>query len=195
MLRIMGIVIILVGIGCGRMMQNNSSIPYFKNSRADPSHIYSLPFEENKNVLVVQGYKSWFSHRYMMAIDFKVKKGTRVCAARNGVVIAARKDSYRRGLKKEFLSEGNYVFIQHDDGSVAHYWHFDTEKVFVKTGDTVKTGQVIGLSGNTGYSAFPHLHFDVSGYSEDGRYGELATRFYTQRGIVYLVPGKFYKRQ
>jgi murein DD-endopeptidase MepM/ murein hydrolase activator NlpD len=112
---------------------------------------------------------------------------------REGVVIAARKDSDKGGLKDENLSDGNYISIQHSDGSVAHYWHFQKDGVIVNVGDTVQTGQWIGLSGNTGYSAFPHLHFEVQVYDATGQYKQLATRFYTNEGVIYLRPGKFYK--
>src|SRR5258707_212517 len=92
--------------------------------KEDSSYIYSLPFANRKKVFLIQGYESKiFSHRGERALDFKVKKGTKVCAARAGVVISAREDSDKGGLKKENLSDGNYISIQHADGSVAHYWH------------------------------------------------------------------------
>src|SRR6185503_227927 len=162
--------------------------------KADSSYIYSLPFENKKKVFLIQGYESKiFSHKNERALDFKVKKGTKVCAARAGVVISVREDSDKGGLKKENLSDGNYVSIQHNDGSVAHYWHLQKNGTMVNVGDTVKTGQWIGLSGNTGYSAFPHLHFEVQGYDASGDYKQLATRFRTNKGTMYLRPGKFYR--
>ena len=96
-------------------------------------------------------------------------------------------------MKDENLSDGNYVSVKHDDGSVAHYWHLQYDGAMVKVGDSVKAGQWIGLSGNTGYSAFPHLHFEVQGYTASGDYKQLPTRFYTQKGVIYLRPGKFYR--
>jgi murein DD-endopeptidase MepM/ murein hydrolase activator NlpD len=134
-----------------------------------------------------------FSHKGERALDFKVKSGTKVCAARDGIVTAVRKDSDKGGLKPDNISDGNYIFIQHTDGSIANYWHFKKDGVVVNVGDTVKTGQLIGISGNTGYSAFPHLHFEVQGYDASGKYVQLPTRFYTQKGIIYLRPGKFYR--
>lgn len=159
----------------------------------DSSYIYRLPFSNHKKVFLVQAYESKMSHRGERALDFKVKKQTKICAARDGVVIATRKDSDKGGLKPENLSDGNYVSIRHVDGSVANYWHLHKEGVVVNVGDTVKTGQWIGLSGNTGYSAFPHLHFEVQGYDAAGNYTQLPTRFYTNKGVRYLRPGKFYR--
>jgi murein DD-endopeptidase MepM/ murein hydrolase activator NlpD len=161
--------------------------------KADSSYIYTLPFEHKKKVLLVQGYESMFSHKGEKALDFKVKTGTKICAAREGVVTATRKDSDKGGLKQENLADGNYVFIRHDDGSIANYWHFKKDGVMVEPGDSVKTGQLIGLSGNTGYSAFPHLHFEVQGNTSTGDRAQLPTRFYTQLGVIYLTPGRLYK--
>ena len=159
----------------------------------DSSYIYSLPFNNNKKVFLIQAYDSKMSHKGEFALDFKIKKKTKICAARNGVVIAAREDSEKGGLKPENMSDGNYISIQHSDGSVAHYWHLIKDGVLINVGDTITKGQVIGLSGNTGYSAFPHLHFEVVGNDGTGKIKQLPTRFYTNKGTVYLRPGKFYK--
>lgn len=159
----------------------------------DSSYIYSLPFENKKKVFLIQAYDSKMSHKGELALDFKVKKKTKICAAREGVVIAARSDSEKGGLKPENMSDGNHISIKHYDGSIAHYWHLIKDGVLVNVGDTVTKGQVIGLTGNTGYSAFPHLHFEVIGYDGTGAYKQLPTRFYTNKGTIYLRPGKFYK--
>lgn len=161
--------------------------------KEDSSYIYTLPFENKKKVFLIQAYESKMSHRGERALDFKISKETKICAARAGVVIAARKDSDKGGLKPANLSDGNYISIRHSDGSVAHYWHLQKNGVVVNVGDTVKPGQWIGLSGNTGYSAFPHLHFEVQGYDASGHYTQLPTRFYTNKGVIYLRPGKFYR--
>jgi murein DD-endopeptidase MepM/ murein hydrolase activator NlpD len=180
--------------GCG-LLQSNQSFKKLENTKAgvDTSFIYRLPFADNKNVFVVQGYASAFSHKGNLAIDFKVKTGTPVFAARGGVVTAARKDSDRHGLKQANLADGNYIFIAHSDGSTAQYWHFKKEGVLPAVGDSVLQGQLIGYSGHTGYSAFPHLHFEVSGYNIDGTFQNIPTRFSTHKGVIYLRPGKFYK--
>jgi len=161
--------------------------------KEDSSYIYSLPFENNKKVFLIQAYDSKMSHKGEYALDFKVKKKTRICAARDGVVTGARADSDEGGLKPENMSDGNYISIRHEDGSVAHYWHLNKNGVLVNVGDTITKGQVIGFSGNTGYSAFPHLHFEVIGNDGKGNYKQLATRFNTNKGIVYLRPAHFYR--
>lgn len=162
----------------------------FKN---DSSYIYSLPFETGKKVFLIQGYETPFSHKGERALDFKVKTGTLICAARGGLVTSVRKDSDKGGLKPENLSDGNYIIIRHADSSTAWYWHFKKDGVLVNEGDIVTDGQPIGYSGNTGYSAFPHLHFEVQGRDAAGNYKQLATRFYTRDGAIYLRPLRFYR--
>lgn len=155
----------------------------------DTSYVYWLPFMPGKKFLLVQAANSHMSHTNELSLDFKMKKGSQICAAREGIVIAVKKDSDKGGLKDEFLSQGNHVIIQHNDGSIAQYWHLDTDGAYVKPGDTVQKGQLIGLSGNTGYTAFPHLHFQVK--NKEGK--QILTRFLTRRGIIYLRPAKWYK--
>lgn len=162
----------------------------FKN---DSSYIYSLPFKTGKKVFLIQGYETMFSHKGERSLDFKVKNGTLICAARAGVVQSVRQDSDKGGLKPENLADGNYVIIRHEDNSTAWYWHLKKDGVLVKEGDVVQDGQPIGYSGNTGFSAFPHLHFEVQGQDASGNYTRLATRFYTQHGVIYLRPLAFYR--
>lgn len=161
--------------------------------RDDSSYIYSLPFKTGKKVFLVQGYETSFSHKGERALDFKVRTGTLICAAREGIVTSVRMDSDKGGLKPENLSDGNYVIIRHADSSTAWYWHLKKDGVLVKEGDIVTDGQAIGYSGNTGYSAFPHLHFEVQGRDASGNYRQLATRFYTREGVIYLRPYRFYR--
>lgn len=156
---------------------------------ADTSFVYTLPYLKGKSYLLIQAYQSKMSHKGEFALDFKMKKGTTICAARSGVVTAMREDSDKGGLKNEMLTEGNYIIIDHGDGTAAHYWHLQKEGVLVNMGDTVIQGQAIGKSGNTGYSAFPHLHFEVVQLTK----GQIPTRFTTRKGVRYLRPGKWYK--
>jgi hypothetical protein len=169
----------------------DKQIHLLKDGKAqnDTSFIYGLPFEHGSRYLLVQAYNSKMSHQHELSLDFKMKPGTKVCAAREGVVEAIKEDSDAGGLKEEYLSQGNHIIVRHPDGSVAMYWHLQKEGVIVNAGDSVKKGQPIGLSGNTGYTAFPHLHFEV----QDWEGHDMATRFLTKKGVMYLRPGKWYK--
>jgi len=158
--------------------------------KPDNSYIYSLPFAKGSKFLLIQAYNSKMSHTKELSLDFKMNPGSKICAARGGVVTAVKEDSDEGGLKDEYLSKGNHIIIIHSDGSQAMYWHLQKDGVLVNEGDSVTTGQLIGYSGNTGYTAFPHLHFQV--YDKNGK--NIATRFYTKKGIAYLRPGKWYKR-
>jgi len=155
----------------------------------DPSYVYALPFSAGSKFLLIQAYNSKMSHAGELSLDFKMKQGSKICAARDGIVESMRKDSDVGGLKPEYMNEGNHITIRHKDGSLSMYWHLKKDGALVNVGDTVVKGQLIGLSGNTGYTAFPHLHFQVQ--DKDGR--DIATRFSTRKGIKYLRPGKWWK--
>ena len=133
--------------------------------RAKPQDVdYGLPLPRT-SVQVHQGFGGSFSHtdpqnRY--AIDFGVKQGTTIVAARGGVVMQVESDFDKAGLDLEkYGGRANYVRILHDDGTMGLYAHLRPEGVLVRVGQRVRQGQQIGLSGNTGFTSGPHLHFAV----------------------------------
>ncbi len=160
----------------------------------DTSFVYELPYEENKSRLLVQGYFSMYTHKHRAALDFKLRSGTKICAVRDGVVIRVKDDGNKGGTHVKYRSYGNHIVIQHEDSSRSGYWHLRHKEVFVKVGDTVKAGQPIGLSGKTGYTYFPHLHFIVWRYDKNGKWTQVGTRFNTSKGIRYLRPLRYYRK-
>jgi murein DD-endopeptidase MepM/ murein hydrolase activator NlpD len=159
----------------------------------DTSYVYALPFPEGKKYKVIQGYFSRFTHKERAALDFNMKRGDTITAAREGVVVRVKEDGKRGGLKKKYRPEGNNVVLQHPDGSRAGYWHLQHNGAFVNTGDSVKKGQVIALSGKTGYAFVPHLHFLVWRF-ENNKWQQVPTRFETNKGVLFLRSWKKYKR-
>ena len=159
----------------------------------DTSYIYSLPYGYGKAYRLAQGYFSRWSHKNRAALDFKMKRGTGIYAARGGVVIRVKKDGFKGGWNKKYRAEGNFIVIQHNDSTRAGYWHLQHDGALVNIGDTVAQGQLIALSGRTGYALFPHLHFLVWRFSWQGNFIPTATRFKTSKGIVYLRPLRKYR--
>ena len=85
--------------GCAAQQQYSIRDLKSGKFKEDSSYIYSLPFENKKKVFLIQAYDSKMSHKGEYALDFKVKKKTKICAARDGVVVGARSDSDKGGLK------------------------------------------------------------------------------------------------
>jgi murein DD-endopeptidase MepM/ murein hydrolase activator NlpD len=88
-------------------------------------------------------------------IDIAASVGTPVQASLTGTVI----DTGDTDVACPGSSYGKYVLIKHNNGLTTLYAHLSVIRTTV--GASVVTGQVIGLSGNTGYSTGPHLHFTV----------------------------------
>lgn len=126
--------------------------------------IYALPVAQAQ-ACIDQGFDGGFSHHdaeNRHALDFAVPVGTPVLAARGGVVMQAQGGFRGHGLDRtRDAGRANYIRILHDDGSMGLYAHLAEGGVLVDIGQRVETGQRIGLSGNTGYSTAPHLHFAV----------------------------------
>ena len=160
-------------------------------AKDDTSFIYALPYEKGSSHLIVQGYFSAYSHKNRAALDFKMKRGTKITAARGGVVVRLKEDGDKGGLNKKYRQQGNLLVIAHNDGTRAGYWHLQQNGVLVNIGETIAQGQVIALSGKTGYSALPHLHFLVW-TNKNGQWQQMATRFQTKNGPKYLRPFRKY---
>jgi murein DD-endopeptidase MepM/ murein hydrolase activator NlpD len=94
----------------------------------------------------------------LYAIDIPMPIGTHLHAARSGVVVAVE-ERFADGDRADFHE--NWVMIRHVDDTVARYIHLTRNGALVEAGERVAQGQVIGLSGDTGASNGPHLHFDV----------------------------------
>jgi murein DD-endopeptidase MepM/ murein hydrolase activator NlpD len=92
------------------------------------------------------------------AYDFVMPIGSSVVAARGGVVSRVE-ERYTDGNFSP--DQANYVIVDHGDGTSALYWHLTRNGALVEVGDMVSQGQPIALSGNTGFSTEPHLHFSA----------------------------------
>lgn len=142
------------------------------NPSAAPQDVqYQLPLQlaalpgPGAGPRIDQGYAGRFSHRdpeNRYAVDFATPIGTPVLAARAGVVMQVESDFDRTGLDRDKLGgRANFVRILHDDGAMTLYAHLKPGGVLVRVGQHVRGGQQIGLSGNTGFTTGPHLHFVV----------------------------------
>ena len=168
--------------------QQNSRLKrevYFNYVLGDPETeptITSIlpPFIDYKPMRVSQSFNGKFSHsrrdnRY--AVDISMPVGTKITAVKEGLVIHTKDDYAHSGISSPFFfDKANLVEILHDDGTFALYGHLLLGGVHVKVGDKVSAGQVIGLSGNTGYSTGPHLHFVIR-YNDNGKTSAVPFKF------------------
>ena len=84
--------------------------------------------------------------------------GTDILAARDGSVLLVE-ERFQNATR--VAGQENDINVLHDDGSIAGYVHLTTNGALVDVGDTVRRGDRIGLSGDSGSSTEPHLHFHV----------------------------------
>lgn len=165
-----------------------------KQSDYQRDYLYDLPFEKGKTYTVFQGYNGTFTHQNENSLDFSLKAGDQVLATRNGVVMEAVAQ-YNKGCANMSCAKfNNRILIMHDDGTVADYSHLQQNGTVVKKGDHVQKGQVIGYSGNTGFSSGPHLHFGVFINRMDGKRDFVKTLFNTTKGPQFLMERKSYKK-
>lgn len=125
---------------------------------------YRLPFDAAR-LRVDQAPQGHFSHddeENRDAVDFALPEGTLVLAAREGTVMQIQ-DGFRGNGQDRERDGGraNFVRVLHSDGSMALYGHLQAGGMRVRRGQAVQAGQPLGLSGNSGFSSAPHLHFVV----------------------------------
>jgi hypothetical protein len=157
---------------------------------------YAMPFKRGRYV-VMQGPRGSYSHfegsPSENAVDWTAPEGTVVCAAREGRVVGVRQDSTVGGPDPKFRPLANYVIIKHADGTFADYVHLKTGGALVKLGDEVTVGQPIGLSGQTGFTSAPHLHFSVFQAIDGKKKLTLPFRLKTDHGtFTEFIRGRSY---
>lgn len=118
----------------------------------DPNGPYRMPWAKGVTYKITQGPNGSYSHddKYDLdGIDFGLPMGTQVIAARDGVV-------YDTGF---VASGGNYVKIKDASGLCQVYFHLSSYQVV--QGQSIRQGQDIAKSGNSGNSSGAHLHFQL----------------------------------
>lgn len=128
--------------------------------------LYSLPFQHGRTFRVSQVHGGELSTHatdgHQHAIDFEMPEGTPVHAARGGVVLDVMEKHFGEGRLDDSMRDlANYVVVQHADGTLGMYAHLQHDGAAVEPGQRVEEGELLGYSGNTGYSSGPHLHFAV----------------------------------
>jgi hypothetical protein len=112
--------------------------------------VQQTPLHSSKLIWPTQGIISQGFRKYQHeGIDIAGAIGTPIIAAASGKVFKAGWDDW--GL-------GNFIEIQHPDGSMTVYGH--NNRLLVSKGQTVTQGQIIAEMGSTGNSTAPHLHFE-----------------------------------
>ncbi len=112
------------------------------------------------NTDFANAHKALYNGMGHNGVDFRASIGTRVKSALGGTVMGAGDtDTVCPGA-----SYGKWILIKHDNGLSTLYAHLSLIKA--SHGQRVETGEVIGYSGDTGYSTGPHLHFTV--YASQG---------------------------
>lgn len=161
----------------------------------DKDYVYSLPFERGKTQLVYQGYNGKFSHQNISALDFNLKIGEKIFAAREGKVVEVVDTFNSNCANISCAKYNNKIVIMHSDGSFADYAHLKLKGAEVKVGDVIEKNQFIGYSGNTGFSNGPHLHFSVFLNRIDGKRDYIPTKFKTSTSEGELLQeGKTYTK-
>lgn len=166
-----------------------------RSARPDDTVIYTLPYPRGATHLVSQGFHGTFSHtgQYDHAIDWAMPVGSPVCAARDGLVVKIKVNSHEGGPTRDFIDQANSISILHSDGTIGEYLHLQHEGARVNVGQRIRAGDLIALSGNTGFSSQPHLHFHVCVPLD----GEIVRTFpikfrVTPTAAIYLVQGQSY---
>ena len=168
----------------GNLQLRMQAVPGSSNAR--PRDVDYLPPLRGP-ARIDQGFGGSFSHDDVQnrhALDFAADIGTPVFAARAGTVMQVEAGFRASGLASDDgRTRANFIRILHDDGSMALYAHLAVDGVLVRVGQEVTAGQRIGLSGNTGFSTGPHLHFAVQ-VNRDMRLVSIPFRMFGPQGIL-----------
>lgn len=160
-----------------------------KKQAYDTLFNYALPFQKGKQYKIIQGYNGNFTHNTNFSrytIDFNLNIGDTIVASRNGTVIKVIDKHNKQGTTKKYKPYGNYILIHHKDDTFSQYVHLKQNGALVKVGDSVKINEPIALSGFTGLTTTPHLHFGIFKPTKNG--------FVSIPVILNSIPGKKYTK-
>ena len=122
-----------------------------------------LPFQYGFNIAASQTSNGFVSHNAGMlnAVDFPTPENTTIVAAISGIIVQVVENHSTGCPTSACENESNFIVIDHGDSTFAMYAHLTVNGSLVEVGDSVDAGQNIALSGNTGWSTGPHLHFEI----------------------------------
>ena len=125
---------------------------------------YVLPWRVGETYRIGQGNCGPGSHAAGTAVqyayDVLMPMATPIIASRSGRVLLVEE---RFPDATRIPGQENYINVTHPDGTIAGYVHLTKDGALVEVGDVVVQGQVIALSGDSGSSTEPHIHFHVQG--------------------------------
>ncbi len=119
--------------------------------------------------------------------------GTELFAVRDGIVIKVIDNNTKNCATKECAKYNNLIIIYHSDGTFAEYAHLKQKGAIVRVGDKITKGQLIGYSGNVGWSSIAHLHLVIFKQNLENR-ETLKTKFKIENGDKneFLIEKKEY---
>ncbi|MEW5821140.1 MAG: M23 family metallopeptidase [Cyanobacteriota bacterium] len=123
---------------------NNNKINKFKTFKTKKNLKISSSFGNRINP--VTGLND-----YHQGIDIPIKNGTPIFAYKSGII--------KKINNNLSLNAGKYILVEHNNGSESYYMHLS--EILVKSNQLVSQGEVIGLSGSSGRTTGPHLHFEI----------------------------------
>ncbi|MGL6283262.1 MAG: M23 family metallopeptidase, partial [Microcoleaceae cyanobacterium] len=136
----------------GSIIANTREVSDTLNSNPNLSQDDNIRVDPVRGKGIITSNYGWRWGRMHNGIDIADKEGTEIVAWGAGVVDT---NAFQPGV-----GAGNYVFLQHSNGSFSAYFHL-LERSPLKVGTKVAAGQVIGLMGNTGGGTGVHLHFQI----------------------------------
>lgn len=129
----------------------------------DPNVTYSLPVGKGKETSVFNFDLSKSDDPSKIMWAFSLNKGDTVFCCREGVICMKTETTYQNGYR----AGENSITVIHNDNSFAKYEVFSDSLLFVKTGDSVKSGTALGIAGGENYQVGAHVRFSV--YYSDAR--------------------------
>jgi Peptidase family M23/Ricin-type beta-trefoil lectin domain len=154
-----------------------------------------LPYPAGRSYQVTQSWGGTTSHQNQNAVDFGMPANSPVAAAASGKVVKAWSggSNLPRGCSYSNWPNANHIEIDHGNGTSSTYLHLNA--VNVSVGQSVSQGQVIGLSGDTGYTCGAHLHFAFKKSSSSSVFAADVAQGFVETGNGMPVTGRSYISQ